>query len=41
MSESNERNEVIRMLTEFENQHVWPTTWIINGLKEQWGMMVD
>jgi hypothetical protein len=41
MSDLDERNEVIKMLTDFEHMHVWPTTWIINGLKGQWGMMVE
>ncbi|KAF2787521.1 hypothetical protein K505DRAFT_411392 [Melanomma pulvis-pyrius CBS 109.77] len=39
MSDPRERDEVISILTYFENMHVWPTAWIINGLREQWAMV--
>jgi hypothetical protein len=29
---------VIQLLVDFENTHVWPTTWIIKSVKEQWGV---
>jgi hypothetical protein len=25
-------------LTKLEKNHVWPTTWIINALKKEWGV---
>ncbi|USP73130.1 hypothetical protein yc1106_00404 [Curvularia clavata] len=33
-----ERDEIIKILTEFERDHVWPTAWIINTLKREWGI---
>ena len=34
----NERNELLQLLIDLENNHVWPTTWIINALKRKWGI---
>ncbi|KAI4940875.1 hypothetical protein J4E91_011132 [Alternaria rosae] len=33
-----ERDQVIQILSDFEKHHVWPTTWIINALKAEWGI---
>ncbi|CAO2656288.1 Nn.00g050910.m01.CDS01 [Neocucurbitaria sp. VM-36] len=33
-----EREEVIELLVNFETIHLWPTTWIINALKGEWGL---
>lgn len=33
-----EREQVVQLLVDFEKEHVWPTTWIINALKQQWGI---
>jgi hypothetical protein len=32
-----ERDEVVQLLEEFEKMHVWPTVWIINALRAEWG----
>jgi hypothetical protein len=36
MTDDAERQEVIQMLQDMEKAHAWPTTWIINSLKEEW-----
>ncbi|CAE7176213.1 hypothetical protein PTNB85_03240 [Pyrenophora teres f. teres] len=33
-----ERGQVVEILTNFEKNHVWPTTWIINAVKDEWGV---
>ncbi|KAF1838026.1 hypothetical protein BDW02DRAFT_595117 [Decorospora gaudefroyi] len=33
-----ERDQVVQILTDFERNHVWPTTWIVNALKTEWGI---
>ncbi|OOQ82429.1 C6 transcription factor [Penicillium brasilianum] len=38
MTDSAERAGVIRLLRDMEATHAWPTTWIINSLKEEWTM---
>ncbi|KAF2869047.1 hypothetical protein BDV95DRAFT_499199 [Massariosphaeria phaeospora] len=38
LSHPEERIEVIQLLSNLENDHVWPTTWIVNELKSQWAM---
>jgi hypothetical protein len=38
VSDPKERNEVVQILTNFERNHVWPTTWIVNALKKEWGV---
>ncbi|CAG5188981.1 uncharacterized protein ALTATR162_LOCUS12076 [Alternaria atra] len=35
---SGERDQVVQILSNFEKHHVWPTTWIINALKAEWGI---
>ncbi|KIW15105.1 hypothetical protein PV08_07892 [Exophiala spinifera] len=36
MTDTAERQEVLQMLLDMEKKHAWPTTWIINSLKEEW-----
>ena len=38
VSNPTERDEIVQLLVDFENNHLWPTTWIINALKKEWGM---
>jgi hypothetical protein len=38
MTDPAERAGVIRLLRDMEATHAWPTTWIINSLKEEWAM---
>ncbi|KAJ4984757.1 hypothetical protein SVAN01_09715 [Stagonosporopsis vannaccii] len=38
VAESRERDEVVQLLEEFERTHVWPTAWIINALRVEWGL---
>ncbi|KAF2122548.1 hypothetical protein BDV96DRAFT_639128 [Lophiotrema nucula] len=38
MLEQLERDRVLQLLTTFENDHVWPTAWIVNALKAEWNM---
>jgi len=33
-----ERDQVVQLLNDFEKNHVWPTTWISNALKAEWGI---
>jgi hypothetical protein len=33
-----ERDQVVQLLNNFEKNHVWPTTWISNALKAEWGI---
>jgi hypothetical protein len=33
-----ERDQVVQLLSDFEKNHVWPTTWISNALKAEWGI---
>ncbi|KAF1355722.1 hypothetical protein EJ07DRAFT_168184 [Lizonia empirigonia] len=37
VTETRERDEVVQLLMDFEKNNVWPTTWIINALKLEWG----
>jgi hypothetical protein len=37
VSDPHEQREVVQLLTNFETNHLWPTTWIINALKKEWG----
>jgi hypothetical protein len=39
--ESQERDEVVQLLEDFERTHVWPTAWIVNALKAEWGVADD
>ncbi|ORY02664.1 hypothetical protein BCR34DRAFT_79550 [Clohesyomyces aquaticus] len=41
MTDAVERQGVLRLLTNFEDAHVWPTTWIANALREEWGMQAQ
>lgn len=36
MMDDLERRSVIEMLQDFEQQHAWPTAWIISALHEEW-----
>ncbi|KAF2843844.1 hypothetical protein T440DRAFT_131746, partial [Plenodomus tracheiphilus IPT5] len=36
--DSEERNEVILLLADFEMSHNWSTTWIVSALRSTWGM---
>jgi hypothetical protein len=38
MTDPAERAGVIRLLQDMEATHAWPTTWIINSLREEWMM---
>jgi hypothetical protein len=38
VSDLKEREEIVRLLANFEKNHVWPTTWIIDALKAEWGI---
>ncbi|XPS68243.1 hypothetical protein M3J09_000535 [Ascochyta lentis] len=38
VTEFRERDEVVRLLLDFESNSVWPTTWIVNALKTEWGL---
>lgn len=38
LSDTNERQEVMQMLQYFEKAHSWRTAWILDALKEQWGI---
>jgi hypothetical protein len=38
VTETRERDEVVQLLEDFEKSNVWPTTWIINALKMEWGL---
>jgi hypothetical protein len=38
VTDPTERDEIIQLLVDFENNHFWPTTWIINAVKREWGM---
>ncbi|KAH7394079.1 hypothetical protein DE146DRAFT_765693 [Phaeosphaeria sp. MPI-PUGE-AT-0046c] len=38
VSELVERNDIVQLLVDFERNHLWPTTWIINALRQEWGM---
>ncbi|KAF2129921.1 hypothetical protein P153DRAFT_227166 [Dothidotthia symphoricarpi CBS 119687] len=37
VADPQERTEVLQLLVKFESTHLWPTTWIINALKAEWG----
>jgi hypothetical protein len=37
ITEMRERDEVVQLLEEFEKSNVWPTVWIINALRTEWG----
>ncbi|KAF2033358.1 hypothetical protein EK21DRAFT_58774 [Setomelanomma holmii] len=37
VSDLKEREAVVQLLIDFEDNHLWPTTWIINALKKEWG----
>jgi hypothetical protein len=37
VSDLKERAAVVQLLINFEENHLWPTTWIINALKKEWG----
>ncbi|KAH8724578.1 hypothetical protein GQ44DRAFT_727654 [Phaeosphaeriaceae sp. PMI808] len=37
MLDSGEREQVVQILVDFENTHIWPTAWIINAVKKEWG----
>ncbi|KAF2714095.1 hypothetical protein K504DRAFT_518292 [Pleomassaria siparia CBS 279.74] len=41
MTDPDEQKEVIGILAYLETTDAWPTTWIINALKSEWGMMED
>jgi hypothetical protein len=39
VSDPLEREEIVDLLVNFEKNHFWPTTWIINALKKVWGLL--
>lgn len=39
MTDQYERDGVIQLLVNVEKEHTWPTAWIIQSLKEEWGMV--
>ncbi|KAH6637472.1 hypothetical protein C7974DRAFT_141897 [Boeremia exigua] len=41
VTDPKERDEVLQLLLDFERSHVWPTAWISNALKEEWGLDQD
>ncbi|KAF1946679.1 hypothetical protein EJ02DRAFT_366843 [Clathrospora elynae] len=41
VSDPRERDEIVQLLADFEKKHVWPTTWIINALKSEWGLPIN
>ncbi|KAJ6061769.1 uncharacterized protein N7446_005889 [Penicillium canescens] len=36
MTDLAEREELMRLLRDMETKHAWPTSWIVNSLKEEW-----
>ncbi|KAF4340143.1 transcriptional regulatory moc3 [Fusarium beomiforme] len=36
MTDEREQISLVRMLEDLESSHTWPTTWIINALREEW-----
>jgi hypothetical protein len=38
VTDPRERAEVVQLLRNFEANHLWPTTWIINALQNEWGV---
>ncbi|KAF3047682.1 hypothetical protein E8E12_011367 [Didymella heteroderae] len=38
VSEAREREEIVHLLKDFEQKHVWPTAWIVNALRAEWGL---
>ncbi|KAH7378844.1 hypothetical protein BKA66DRAFT_421085 [Pyrenochaeta sp. MPI-SDFR-AT-0127] len=38
VSAPKEQDELVQLLNRFEETHLWPTTWIINALKLEWGL---
>ncbi|KAL6150117.1 hypothetical protein ACJBU6_11630 [Exserohilum turcicum] len=38
VSDTKEREEVVQILAQVEKDHVWPTMWIINALRVEWGI---
>lgn len=39
MSDLVEQKEVVGLLEFFEKTHAWRTTWIVDALKDQWGII--
>jgi len=33
-----EQEEILQLLSDFEEANLWPTAWIISAMKIQWGM---
>ncbi|KAF2641427.1 hypothetical protein P280DRAFT_398590 [Massarina eburnea CBS 473.64] len=38
MSDSDEQNELLEILADFEKTQTWPTTWIANALRKEWAI---
>jgi hypothetical protein len=38
MTDSAEMDALIKLLRDMEAKHAWPTTWIVNSLREEWSM---
>ncbi|XP_014553323.1 hypothetical protein COCVIDRAFT_40633 [Bipolaris victoriae FI3] len=38
VSSEKQRKEIIEILADFERDHVWPTAWLINALRNEWDM---
>ncbi|KAF2272055.1 uncharacterized protein EI97DRAFT_427020 [Westerdykella ornata] len=39
MTDQFERDGVIQLLVNVEKEHAWPTAWIVQSLREEWGMV--
>jgi hypothetical protein len=38
VTDPTERDELVQLLVDFENNHFWPTSWIIKAVKREWGV---